>query len=117
MIPKDIKRLSPVRFRRDNKGIKTIAAVFIARYDKPEAVRIRINDAEHIVRTEEVWQERDCEKHVLLDEHGRVFELWAGGETNCAEISRQMADIKPATVRRVVKKGIGLGIIAPKSKE
>ena len=117
MIPKDIKRLSPVRFRRDNKGIKTIAAVFIARYDHPEAVRIRIADAEHIVRPDEVWQERDWEKHVLLDEYGRVFELWAGGETNCAEISRQVTGIKPATVRRVVKKGIGLGIIAPKSKE
>lgn len=114
MLPKNITRLSNVRYRKENQGIKTVGAVFIASYDKPAAVRIRIQGEEHLVGSEEVLPEREWEKHVLLDEYGRVFELWAAGQTNCAEIARQMTGVTAPTIRRVVKKGIKLQIIAPK---
>ena len=114
MLPKNITWLSDVRYRKENKGIKTVAAVFIASYDKPAAVRIRIKEQEHLVRPEEVWEERDWQKRVLLDEYGRLFELWASGETNCAKIAQQFTELSAAQVRRLIKKGIELQIIAPK---
>lgn len=65
MLPQNITRLSNVRYRKENKGIKTVPAVFVASYDKPAAARIRIKGQEHLVRPEEVWTEREWEKHVM----------------------------------------------------